>query len=238
VKKLSVALSSAALATLVAAQSIGLPARAQSAKPTENSAHALKGSISGRVFLITKAGDLKPARFAKVYLINGWTGNKNHESALSAYLARSVELYEARTKSSIPTEAVSCDTDLLTVADSVAAAAKWAEDNKKYSAVQSTETDEDGAFRVSGIRLDIVTGEMSPAERRAWTSAGAISQWNYKLVVLGRAGANEAYWEADVAFIQTHGHNFWRVETEEFVPGQDISIKLSSPKTACLKFGD
>jgi hypothetical protein len=38
------------------------------------------GSISGRVFLVTRGGDLKPARFANVYLMSE-TEDKNHESA-------------------------------------------------------------------------------------------------------------------------------------------------------------
>src|SRR5579872_5308477 len=110
----------------------GSTAYTQSVKPTQSSDHAVKGSISGHVFAVTNAGDLKPARFAKVYVISG-AGNKNHQSAVMAYFHRSQELVDARSKklqqdlnsgdvARMPTEEANCETDLLNVNESVAAA--------------------------------------------------------------------------------------------------------------------
>jgi hypothetical protein len=62
--------------------------------------------------------------------------------------------------------------------------------------------------------------------------------WNYLLVVQGRAGANDAYWKADVGFIQSSGKRFWRVGAGDLNPGQAMSIKLPSPEKACVTLND
>jgi hypothetical protein len=220
----------------------------QSAKPNQNSAQATRGSISGRVFAITKSGDIKPARFAKVYLISGAV-NKSHDSAVTAYIHRQGELATDRIAklqqkldsgdaASLPTEAVNCDTDLLNVTESVEAAMKWGEENRRYSAVQSSQTDENGDFHISGIRLDPSTGNSVQAVNPATGTKSVAWEWLYTVVVLGRAGANDAYWEANVQFNEVNGHMYWRVEAEDLSRGQDASIKLPSPKTACLRLGD
>ena len=235
------------LSCLVVAQA-GPLAYTQSAKPSQNSAQAVRGSISGRVFAITNAGDLKPARFAKVYLISG-KGDKNHDSAVTAYIRRHVELLTDRTAKAqrqlesgnvtgMSTEEINCDTDLLDVTESLAAAVKWGEENKLYSAVQSSKTDESGDFHISGIRLDPSTGNSVQTVNPATGAKIVAWEWLYRVVVLGRAGANEAHWEADVQFNKVIGHMYWRVEAEDLSRGQDASIKLSSPKTACLRLGD
>ena len=157
------------LSCLVVAQA-GPAAYAQSVKPNQDSAHALRGSISGRVFAITNAGDLKPARFAKVYLISG-AGNKNHDSAATAYIRSHADLLTDRNAKfqqklesgdvgGMSTEQINCDADLLDVTESLAAAVKWGEENKLYCAVESSKTDENGDFHISGIRLDPVPGTL------------------------------------------------------------------------------
>src|SRR6266849_7918822 len=73
-------------------------AQPTTAKPTKNSVHAKdqgatgkkpSGSISGRVFAITRAGDLKPARFARVYLMGNLPSPPGSEfSAVSVFPSR------------------------------------------------------------------------------------------------------------------------------------------------------
>jgi hypothetical protein len=81
------------------------------------------------------------------------------------------------------------------------------EQNKMYSQLKGTDADEEGKFRVSGIALG-----------------------SYTMVIRGRAGMNDAHWQADV-FVGLEG------KVTEFAGGtatQVAEIKLGSPKEACL----
>jgi hypothetical protein len=203
------------------------------------------GSISGRIFLITEAGDLKPARFANVYLLSG-TPNKNDESAVMVFLKKQIEEAESRTATLTKkreemessgagvndSEESGCLEELLMETHSVQAAADWADESKQYSQFVGTQADEDGVFRLSGIALNSGTGE-SLRKLNPKTSLDGFA-WNYTIVVRGRAGANEAYWEKDLQFLQVNGAMSWRVGSEEFKKGRDVTIKLGSPEKACL----
>jgi hypothetical protein len=189
----------------------------------------VKGSISGRVLAVTNAGDLKPARFATVYLISG-KGNRDHKSATLAYLQRSIELMQPG--------APTCYSAILNATKSISAAVQWGEENNFPSAVQMTKTDEEGNFRLSGIRLDSATGN-SVESMNLRTHAKSIAwEWAYKVVVLGRAGANDAYWEASVQFNEVRGRFYWRVEAEDLASGKDILMKMPAPREACLNLRD
>jgi hypothetical protein len=168
------------------------------------------GSISGRVFAVTKAGDLKPARFAHVYVF-GDLPNPLHESAQTVFLQGTID-GENRLARWIKatdnySEAVVCQKGLLIVDESLDKVAQWVEQNKMYSQLKGTDADEEGKFRVSGV-----------------------ASGTYTVVIRGRAGINDAYWQADV-FVGLDG------KVTEFAGGaatQVAEVKLGSPKEACL----
>jgi hypothetical protein len=136
------------------------------------------------------------------------------DSAVSVFLDKQISEREGLRSSGALTndaEELLCRKELLVFTNSVRAAANWAEANKKYSEFLTTQADEEGAFQISGI-----------------------APGGYTLAVLGRAGANEAYWEVDAFFIQSGGKMSWRVAAGSDLPGRDVSIKLSSPEKACF----
>jgi len=199
------------------------------------------GSISGRVFLITEAGDLKPARFANVYLMSH-TPDKQGQSANAVFLDNKLAVMklantklEAEMKSGSATsrsEETRCLEDLLIATDSVQAAAKWAEENRQYRQFVGTQADEDGGFHISGIVLDSSTAQSLRTLNPGSKLDGFV--WNYTIVVRDRAGANEAYWEEDVLFLRLGGKVSWRVGSGELQTGRDVSIKLASPEKSCF----
>jgi hypothetical protein len=188
------------------------------------------GSISGRVFLITEAGDLKPARLANVYLMSG-TPDKKDESAVAVFLDKKIEEMKSGSATS-GSEESQCLKELLITTDSVQAAAKWAEKTRQYLQFVGTQADEDGAFQISGIVLNSSTGQSLRTLNPETKLDGLV--WNYTIVVRGRAGANEAYWEADVMFLEVNGKISWRVDTGELQTGRDASIKFVSPEKSCF----
>ncbi|MCU1250088.1 MAG: hypothetical protein JWQ49_3117 [Edaphobacter sp.] len=187
------------------------------------------GSISGRVFLITEAGDLKPARFANVYLMSQ-TSDKSDNSASMVFLEKETEQLQSGLTTTIPE--AKCLEYLLWATNSVQAAATWAQENKEYYQFTGANTDEDGAFRITGIVLSSRTGQSLRALNPGTKIDGFV--WNYTVVVRGRAGANEAYWNANARFLQINGKFSWSLSGGDLQPGTDISMKLGSPETACL----
>jgi hypothetical protein len=181
-------------------------------KPADAIGKKPSGSISGRVFAITRAGDLKPARLARVYLMGGLTIPP--DSAVSVFFDKQLsERKDLRSSGALTndSEELLCRKELLIITNSVRAAAKWVGENKKYSEFLTAQADEEGAFQISGI-----------------------APGGYTLAVLGRAGANDAYWEVDVFFIQLGAKMSWRVAAGSDLPGKDVSIKLSSPEKVCF----
>jgi hypothetical protein len=168
-----------------------------------------KGSISGRVFAITKGGDIKPARLAHVSLIGDL--KRPPDTAVSVFLDAEHDGYERLNKLPYDSEESSCRQELHVRDESVASTIRWVEYNEKYSEFLTTQADEEGTFHISGIEPG-----------------------GYTLVVRGRAGMNEAYWETDVFFIQVGGKMSWKVGGDDFIPGKDVSIKLSSPEKSCF----
>jgi hypothetical protein len=193
------------------------------------------GSISGRVFLITEAGDLKPARLANVYLMSH-TPDKRHQSATTVFLDKKLEEMKEMTKKledmKSGSEESQCLEDLLVTTDSLQAAAKWAEGNGQNLQFLGTQADEDGRFQISGIVLNSSTGQSLRTLNPETKLDGFV--WSYTIVVRGRAGANEAYWEEDVQFLQISGRASWRVGSGELQTGRDVSVKLGSPESSCL----
>jgi hypothetical protein len=169
------------------------------------------GAIHGKVFAITNDGDLKPARFARVYLLFSCkiSGNKVIDSAeetatlvlLKARLEQqeqwskeSKTALEGLTASSI--EELSCRHDLLGDDKAIIATLDWATSKKAASGVLATDTDEEGRFAFKKVR------------------AG-----QYLVAARGQAGLNDVYWEQHV----------W------VHPGVTAEVKIANVEHSCLK---
>jgi hypothetical protein len=135
------------------------------------------GSISGRIFLVTVLGDLKPARLIRVYVLN--------EKGLEEYTFESMQesVKRRRALAQEDDEHIKADpnyvplTDdqeaLLFVRDSEEEILSLVEKaTKAGKRVRTTLTDEEGRFNVTGL------------------PAGG-----YWIAAFGRAGANEATWD-------------------------------------------
>lgn len=177
--------------------------------------HIPSVSISGRVFLITEAGDLKPARLANVYLLN--------EPVTEVFLKKYNEESQSRTaavasgNSTGETENTFCLGTLLTVTNSLDTAAESAK-GKRPLQILGTQTDEYGMFQIRGIVL-------GPKTKK---------RWDFEIIAKGRAGETEAYWESDIAFFQVSGQTAWSVGAGELQKGGIASIEMSSPETSCF----
>lgn len=165
-------------------------------------------SVSGRVFGITEGGDIKPARFAHVYLFYVWSGrpasqqtqeDKSADTAgasfMDRYSAALQRMLDELKNSNMPRdEDLFCTRELLAVHEAVVATLGWVQENGKSKQFVSVDTDEEGLFRMTNV----------PAGR-------------YILMARGRAGANDAFWKSEL-LVQA---------------GSDVSVKLSSPETSC-----
>lgn len=146
-------------------------AQTRTTRPTPR---ARPATISGRVFLITRNGDLKPARMASVYLFSSesdwphqWYLAVNADSDwLNAELPmhREGEEPEAR-------ERRFCYHTLMLTRKALQQTIRLAEDNNKPSQALLTEADEDGNFTLTVPR---------PGD--------------WKLFAYGHAGFNDAFW--------------------------------------------
>lgn len=144
--------------------------------PPQKMPHSATGSVSGRIFLITKAGDLKPARMARLYLFweNG-SAVAAVEAAAGAetspglfYLKKNLEATEDANKTGA---SQLCRTDLLNADKAVLATLDWAQEHKLMAYVATLDADEEGQFSVGKIRPGL-----------------------YELIARGQAGINDAYW--------------------------------------------
>lgn len=174
------------------------------AKPPET------GELTGFVFLITKAGDLKPARLAHIVLLymhrNGIGPDENYGPSVAfEYLADTihtdddlqVEYLKSQLSYNTPmSDEAYCQAQLRSNIAALALAVKWAATEKHLEQVQTTDADEEGHFKLSGV---------PPGD--------------YTLTASGQAGMNVAYWKQDDVVITA---------------GQTTSVKLSSPEKACL----
>jgi hypothetical protein len=130
-------------------------------------------TVSGKVFLITGGGDLKPARFAQVILLYGGVlgGSQDSGTASIFYYTKMVENMKNSWPS--PGHPSSCQSELLTFNSSLKSTLEWAQSSGKSSAqIQITTSDEEGAFQFPKVPL----GE-------------------YTVIAWGHAGFNDAYWE-------------------------------------------
>lgn len=172
------------------------------------------GSVHGRVFAITKGGDLKPARLAQVYLVfeTRIVGHKvdpsaaNEETASLVFLKEQTEqlklgnneLLEKSRDGSISSEALqklTCKSELLAVDKGIIAALGWTQAKPHQGQVLTTDTDEEGNFAFPKVR----TGK-------------------YNVIARGRAGISDAYWKQDV-WVQ---------------PGEAVTVKVANVESSCV----
>lgn len=174
-----------------------------------NPARERPGILAGRVFAITRSGDIKPARIADVYAFYIYRSvafaNKNpsdENSAGMTWMKQRLKAMEELSKdlggSADFSESVNCLKELQTYSDAIVETLKWADAEKKAWQVISAQTDEEGNFRVS-----------------------IPHPGKYLVLVRGRAGLNEAVWQSGV-------------EGVIIAHGQDTNVKLASPEKSCL----
>lgn len=197
---------------LCAALAIGLrgapsqqPAPKNNAKAkTPTKAKPKPGVISGRVFLITKSGDIKPARLAKMYLLP-W-GNDVDKSVAKIWgdeLDKAAKKYiqelNAANKdgSSLNmSDAYICRKELATYDEALTATLRWAVAQSVPPEIVIGNADEEGNFKFAGLAPGI-----------------------YTVAVFGRAGFNEARWLDTGVTVK---------------PDTETSLKLSSSEAACI----
>lgn len=177
------------------------------------------GVVSGHIFAITKSGDLKPARMAKVYLLWCYPSLKialelekkgtKDESATLIYMQASHKGMEDNLEQrkrdagakNYWSDSFSCRKDLLVEDAAIFATMQWCSDNKKADQMPMTDADEEGYFRIMNVRPGV-----------------------YRLVARGQAGFNDAFWSV----------GFGEQDDITVSPGKETSLKLASPEKACL----
>lgn len=152
-----------------------------------NVASTSPGIVSGRVFAILENGDLKPARMAAVYLL--WKYHSSAESraevrkgikrpaAELTYLdeynkAEEAKIEEMQRDTAAWSDSKDCREGLRVVDHAIEATIQWSLDQKKPDQVLTTQADEAGNFRITGVRPGV-----------------------YDVIARGRAGFNEAFWD-------------------------------------------
>jgi len=198
-----------ALFLFVADATALLDGQARSSAKTE----VKPGVVSGRVFLITVAGDIKPARMAEVFLFYASSDpNPLHKLGDSAYKAwmeayhekmeeviKEMQRRRAAQDFSDTDKGVSCRRDMETYLSVLSKTLGWVVANKKAWQVITGRADEEGHFRISVPRPGL-----------------------YMMITKGRAGLNEAIWSDDITIS----------------PGKETTVKMSSPEVACLDTGE
>jgi hypothetical protein len=134
------------------------------------------GSVRGRVFAITKGGDLKPARLATVRLLLqarsvGHKVDKKYECEETAelvFLTKQVELKERESDAS-------CKRELILDMDATIAAEEWSQVKPRQWQFLETDADEEGNF----VFPKVPSGK-------------------YNVIVQAQAGINDAFWNQEV----------------------------------------
>jgi hypothetical protein len=174
------------------------------------------GIVSGRVFLITVAGDLKPARMAKVYLLYmvrsvayAEAHKEDQDSAEMAFIKALIKAMEddlkaEKEKSAAPdyhyNEGVECLGKLAEYSRALSETFDWVSTNKKEWQIIAGQADEEGSFRIS-----------------------VPHPGDYSLLIDGHAGFNDAVWETHPLTVK---------------PGIETTVKMGSPEVACVQTGD
>jgi hypothetical protein len=173
------------LLTLVAILSLVMPV----AVAQQKTATPRPGVVSGHIFAIMQSGDIKPARMAKVYLLWNYESlkaaleeeknGKKFESATLTFTnqlnkgmeANLEEMQRDDAAKNYWSESLHCSKDLGAVDAAILATWRWCLDQKKMNQIPMTDADEEGNFRIAGVRPGV-----------------------YRMVARGRAGFYDAFW--------------------------------------------
>lgn len=126
--------------------------------------------VSGKVFLITRGGDLKPARMAGVVLFRDGVGKGAVASHWRDEYKKTTDAVDARHESA----QLMCWSYLEEWTKALVRTLGWAAANNLNSQVVQTKADEEGEFSVD-----------APAD-------------NYVVIASGSAGMNEAWWQETI----------------------------------------
>jgi len=197
----------------------GSPKAAPSAVPKLTPAKP--GVVSGRVFAITKSGDLKVARLARVYMFYMSAGKdvvipaeweqgdpaqlqwlQEHLKASKEGTTMQEALYENEKKKGYPrseeqVEGSRCRQQLLLYAKAIIAVREWGIEQHKAGQILSIDADEEGNFKIQ-----------------------VPYPGTYGLIARGRAGFNEAFWTMDNFLVEQ---------------GTETVVKVGSVEEACLE---
>jgi hypothetical protein len=150
------------------------PILAQTAKIGK--ANHQKGILTGRVFAITKGGDLKPARIATVHILfyggADTAGTVYVQETMKATDAFSAELQKNRGDWS---ERYACLKELGIYSSTMLKVMEWSESKQIYDQVVNLQTDEEGFFSIT------------------------LPPGIYIVTARGRAGANQAVWDTSLS---------------------------------------
>src|SRR5258707_9820590 len=144
---------------------------------THRTATTASGTVEGRVFGITRGGDLKPARMPNIYLLYKGRGEKLEEdSADDRYQNASLAALRKRLDQQLEHPSTDdgdlrCREGLLDTDQTLVDTAQWALDNRKVEQVLTADGDEEGHFRIAKVPIG-----------------------HYRLVAREQAGANDGYW--------------------------------------------
>ena len=141
---------------------------------------ARAGVVSGSVFLITKGGDLKPARMADVYLLYLYPSVKQANAHPEEWNS-AVGLIFGENYIKAPLE-IDCLKKMQVYYDALSQTLKWASANHKDWQILTTEADENGAFKIAVPR---------PGK--------------YIILASGHAGFNDAFWWDDDGVVVNPG---------------------------------
>jgi hypothetical protein len=185
-------------------------------------------TVSGYVFALTKGGDLKPARLAKVYMFYSRAigesadqvveKNANSTFAADVFAKETVNgLEEARAwQADKPylRESTICNNTLAREFDgAIVKTVEWGKDHQTQ--VLFGDTDEEGKFEITVPRSPQDVYSFETGVPHDFVFAPGV----YLVIAYGSAGYNNAFWESEV-----------KIE-----PGETVKLKMSAPTLACLK---
>jgi hypothetical protein len=185
------------------------PTGKQPLAPTKTTS-ALLGDLTGKVFAITKGGDLKQARFAQVFVLSG-----DSATAFNTIMLSNAEVVSQFTKLRDEREA----NEVLSASPSAAyIQARIAQADSAMKALCNSilSTPHNKALDLAKAHPDqVVTSETDEA---GFFKIGGPRPGAYTVLVVGRAGANDGFWVGNVAL----------------EAGKDSALKMRSPALACL----
>ncbi len=218
------------MSSLVASSAQQARAQKKATVATRPKAPPLKpATVSGRVFALTKGGDLKPARLAKIYMFYsrplGEPADRIVETPASSTFAADVfekevrdGLEEARAGQADKPylkETTICN-NLLTrgYEGAIVNTLHWGGEQSRTQFIFA-DADEEGRFQITIPPPDIKDASFEVGVPRRDVFVPGV----YLLVAYGAAGYNNAVWKSEV----------------EVEPGATLEVKMSEPEMACLK---